>query len=148
METNNKMAAVIDASVVVKWFIIEEFREQAINLRDDFIKKKIKLLAPSILFFEVLNAIRYSKKDISKKTLNNIGKSLLYYGIQLFMFDEDLITETIKLALEKDVTIYDAVYVALAEIKKVRLYTADDRLIKKLGKKYEKSVIHIKKYTV
>jgi len=142
------MAAVIDASVAVKWYIIEEFREQAINLRDDFIKKKIKLLAPSILFFEVLNAIRYSKKDISKKTLNNIGKSILYYGIQLFMFDEDLITETIKLALEKDVTIYDAVYVALAEIKKVRLYTADDRLIKKLGKKYEKSVIHIKKYTV
>ncbi|MHA1381352.1 MAG: type II toxin-antitoxin system VapC family toxin [Candidatus Helarchaeota archaeon] len=148
METDYKMEAVIDASVVVKWYIIEEYREQAINIRDDYIKKKIQLLAPCILFFEVLNAIRYSKKNISKKALDNIGKSLIYYGIQLLMFDEALISETVKLALEKDITIYDSVYVALAKIKKVKLYTADDRLINKLGKQYEKSVLHIEKYTI
>ncbi len=140
------MEAVIDASIIVKWYVIEEFRQQAMNLRDDYIKKKVSLLAPTVLIFEVINAIRYSKRDISKSTLENIGKSLMHYGIQLFMFDEELLTETIKLALDKDVTIYDAVYVSLAKIKKTDFYTADDRLIRKLGKNHEKFVKHIKDY--
>ena len=46
---------VIDANVVVKWFIEEKNSTKARILRDKFIGKEIKLITPSLLYFEVLN---------------------------------------------------------------------------------------------
>ena len=140
------MEIVVDASVVIKWFLKEEYRDQALNLRDDYIKNNLELTAPTILHFEVLNGIRYSKKEISSNLLENIGKSLLFYGIKLIPFDEKLLLETIKTTLENDITIYDAVYITLAKIKEINMYSADSRLIEKLKDPYKKYVKHIKFY--
>jgi predicted nucleic acid-binding protein len=146
MERNNKMEIIIDANVVVKWFVVEEFKEQAISLRDDYINNKIELSAPVILPFEVLNAIFYSKKGISNIELENIGKSLLYYGIKLFPMNEKLLLETVDIALKMNITIYDAVYVSLAKIRNSNLFTADSHLINKLDDLTKTFVRHISTY--
>jgi len=51
--------AVADASVVAKWFLEEADSEPARRLRDDFLEGIVRLRAPSILPFEVLNALRF-----------------------------------------------------------------------------------------
>ena len=44
---------VIDASVVVKWFIEENDSDKALLLRDRFIDGKVELYIPILLYFEV-----------------------------------------------------------------------------------------------
>jgi predicted nucleic acid-binding protein len=70
---------VIDANVVVKWFIEEGNSTKARILRDKFIGKEIKLITPSLLYFEVLNALKYSKL-FNQAELNDAEESLENYG--------------------------------------------------------------------
>jgi len=137
------MEIVADASVIVKWYLIEEYRDDALRIRDDYINGKITIIAPSIMPFEVLNAIRYSRRDIDQRTLENIGRSLILYGIKLFPMNMKLMEKTVEISLKYDVTIYDAAYVALAFIRDAILYTADKKLIQKV--KHEK-VKHLSEY--
>ncbi|MBN1802548.1 MAG: type II toxin-antitoxin system VapC family toxin [Candidatus Lokiarchaeota archaeon] len=70
---------IIDASVVVKWFIEEEGSEIARTIRDKFVEGKIEFIVPSLLYFEVLNALKYSKL-FPLNELNDAGESLENYG--------------------------------------------------------------------
>ena len=51
---------VVDASVVVKWFVEERYSGEALTIRNSFIEGLIDIAVPSILYFEVLNALKYS----------------------------------------------------------------------------------------
>ncbi len=51
----------------------------------------------------------------------------------MFSLAGKLAERTIKIAKEKYITVYDASYIALAEEQKAKLYTADERLIKKVN---------------
>ncbi len=52
--------AVVDASVVVKWFVREEYTGEPLRLRDAYVDGLVDLLAPYLLPMEVLNALKYS----------------------------------------------------------------------------------------
>ncbi len=40
-----------DASVVAKWYLLEEDREEALKLRDDYLNGLVQISVPSILHF-------------------------------------------------------------------------------------------------
>jgi predicted nucleic acid-binding protein len=42
---------VVDASVIVKWFLEEEFSEEALRLRNDYVRRVISIAVPSLLDF-------------------------------------------------------------------------------------------------
>ncbi|HEC40443.1 MAG TPA: PIN domain-containing protein, partial [bacterium] len=63
---------VIDANVVVKWFIEENDSDKARFLRDKFIEGKIELIIPTLLYFEVLNALKFSQL-FDPSELDNAG---------------------------------------------------------------------------
>lgn len=52
---------VLDASVVLKWFIEEEDSVQALRLREEFYTGEREIVVPDLLLFEVANALRYNK---------------------------------------------------------------------------------------
>ena len=135
---------VSDASVIVKWFIEEEHSDKALKLRDMHVNGEIIITAPELLPFEVLNALKHSNL-FKKEELKSAAQSLSSYGIQLHSLKGKIAEKTIEIAAEKDITIYDASYIALATTLNTTLYTADEKLIKKLGKEYKKIVIHISK---
>lgn len=137
---------VVDASVVVKWFLIEEWREESIVLRDDYIEGKTRLIAPSIMPFEVLNAVRYSRRDIHGKILQNIAESLSLYNIRLYNLVGEYAKNVSRISLEYNITIYDASYVALAMQEETLLYTADKKLINMMDGEMRKYVKHISQY--
>jgi len=138
---------VTDASVIAKWYIVEEFRENAMKMRDDYIDGRLKLSAPSLMPFEVLNAARYARKDISAKKLEEVAESLTLYGIKLYELQGKYAREAVNAALENEITIYDASYVALAKHLQTVMYTSDQNLITILKDNYKRYVKHLNEYT-
>ena len=130
---------IIDANVVVKWFIEEKDSNYALILRDKFINGEIELWAPPLLKFEVLNALKYSKL-FNQEELNEVGVSLENYGIIIDAINGDVRKKMVDIALRHDLSIYDAAYVGLALHSKGILFTADEKIIKKLPKAMKSSV--------
>lgn len=121
-----------DASVVVKWFIEEEYSDKALELRDMHVNGEVHVAAPELLPFEVLNALRYSRL-FSLEELKIAAASLSSYGIELHSLKGKLADRAVEIAVEKGITVYDAAYVALAQELGTVLYTADEELIGKIG---------------
>jgi predicted nucleic acid-binding protein len=123
---------VVDASVVVKWFLEEDFSEEARRLRDDHASGLLELQAPSLLPYEVLNAAKFA--DVfSASELLRIAEAVDGMGIPLHPPEGHLSRSTMQLASLAHLTIYDASYLALAQDLKVPIYSADDALIRASG---------------
>ena len=135
---------VVDASVVAKWYIPERDHEQARALRDDYLNGRHDLLAPALLPFEVINALKYSGHYKGDR-LVEASTTLPRYGINLVPFREaGPVAET---AVDLDMTLYDASYLALAHTNGARIYTADTQLIDKTeGSTYSDHRSHIREY--
>lgn len=65
----------VDAGVVVKCFIEEEFSEDAGRIRDDYASDMANLEAHSLMPFDVLNAIRFSGL-FSSSELRRVAEAL------------------------------------------------------------------------
>lgn len=122
--------SVIDASVVAKWFLEEVYSTNALLLRDKYIAGELELASPCIMPFEVLNALRYSG-IYPKDALVSVVRSLDRYGIELWDLTGAYGQRVAEVAMELDISIYDASYVALAEIATARLVTADEEMVTK-----------------
>ena len=134
---------VIDASVVVKWFIEENDSDKARLLRDKFIDGKIELFVPSLLYFEVLNALKYSQL-FDPSELNDAGESLEKYGFKVITIKKEIREHMIKVAVDHDMSIYDASYLGLSIAIGKTFYTADEKIIKKLPSILKKHVKSLK----
>ncbi len=136
-----KEKVVVDASIIVKWFLEEEFSNKALQLRNDYIRGIIAIAVPSLLEYEVLNALKYSGV-YSVEELKEIGIALNKYGFEVYELEGKLKELAIEIALKNNITIYDASYIALAKHLNTILYTADKELIQK----FPNTAIHIKQY--
>ncbi|MEM2507115.1 MAG: type II toxin-antitoxin system VapC family toxin [Nitrososphaeria archaeon] len=123
---------VLDASVIVKWYLKEKYSEQALKLRDKYISGSIAITAPALLEYEVLNALKYSGV-YSEQELTDVARSLNKYGFEYRKLKDELKDETIKLAAKYNITIYDASYLALSTLMKTTFYTADEELLGKIS---------------
>lgn len=131
--------AVVDASIIVKWFVIEENSDKALKIRDKYVEGELKIIAPELITFEILNALKY-KELFNEEELKEISEALQAYSFSLYPLKGEYAEKTVEVAVKNNITIYDASYVALAIMRKTQMYTADEKLIKKLRKKYLKYV--------
>lgn len=130
---------VADASVIVKWYVDEIYSKNARKLRDEFINGSVEIISTELMPYEVLNALKYAKL-FKKDELIMVSKSLTLYGFRLYPLTGKLAERTVEIAMEKDITIYDASYVALAKEQKAKLYTADEKLIRKVNLDFVKHI--------
>lgn len=138
MERGKKI--VIDASVAAKWFLEEEHSDKAVALRTDYVDGVIDLIAPDLLSYEVLNALKYSG-DFGRIELEKASEILDNYQLLCLSLHG---REAVAAAFEYGITIYDAAYMAVAKGEDAILYTADERLLEKIGD-HEKAR-HISEY--
>jgi len=122
---------IVDASVVVKWFVEEEYSREARLMRDAYANRLIDIAVPSLLPYEVLNALKYSGA-FGEEELKEVAKTLEDFQLTLYNLEGKLAEKSVELAMRKGITIYDASYVALAQILNTELYTADEKLIRKV----------------
>ena len=135
----NATEVVVDASIVVKWFVEEEGSDKSLKLRDRYIEGEIKLIAPELMIFETLNALYY-KRLFSEEELKQISEALEAYSFTLYPLRGEYANKALEIAFKNNITIYDASYIALAVIKDTRMYTANEKLIIKLKPEYQKHV--------
>jgi len=136
---------VVDASVVVKWFVEEGYSGEALTIRNSFIEGLIDIAVPSILYFEVLNALKYSGA-FGEDELKRIARILEDYQFTAYQLEGAYAEKTVEVAMRKGMTIYDASYVALALIEEADLYTADEKLLTKT--RGLKMVKHLKDFEI
>lgn len=124
---------VVDASVIFKWFIKEEPDfEIAFKLFQDHISKKEVIIVPSILFYEIANAL-VTKSQINQREIDVYLNKLEQSQIQIVEFDFNQIKQTAKLAKQYKVAVYDAAYAVLARNKKCKLITADKKFVQQVN---------------
>jgi len=121
---------VIDASVVVKWYSEEEYSDKANILRDSHIIGTTLLTAPDLILYEIANALRYTGK-LKEKEISDSVIDLTKLKLILITPDDEIIRKAVYHALKWDITVYDAWYIAIAEILGIKLITADDKLYNK-----------------
>lgn len=136
-------AVVADASVVAKWFVEETDSPKAIILRDRHALGQVSIKAPHLLVFEVLNALRYSGL-YNARELETLSDAINAYGFDLRPLVGDYARVTMRTALDNDITVYDAAYVALAVKERLVLYTSDDKFLSLLKPKYRRFARHIR----
>jgi predicted nucleic acid-binding protein len=126
-------AYVLDASVAFKWFTAkpEPDRDAAMALRERHVTGRCRLIVPELFFLEMLNVFKFHAKATEEDA------SATLEVLEHFHFDReplswDLLRKTNAIAWSYGVTMYDACYVALAELKGFPLVTADDGLVKKM----------------
>jgi len=118
---------VLDASIAVKWFVPEQDSEEALTLRDQHIKGRLTLFAPALIIYEVANALRY-RSDITKADLERNIEALFQLDMTLIAPSSKSTVKATLTARRLGITVYDAVYVELAEDIGCKLVTADDDL--------------------
>ena len=119
---------VVDASLAIKWFLKEENSDKALIIRENHISGKTLLIVPELIFLEVTNALRYKKLDLKK--ISYINKSLWEFQFKTQKIDKLILDKTIENSIKYNITIYDALYVTLAQIHGTFLITADKELYK------------------
>lgn len=135
---------VVDTSVVVKWYIPERHHEQARALRDAYLDGTVDLVAPELMPFEAINALKYSGHYDGDR-LEVASNSLPEYGIMLVPFSNS--GSVAKIATTLDIPIYDASYIALAQKLDTTAYTADEKLLDDLEGEYADLAEHIRTYS-
>ena len=116
----------LDSSVIVKWFSQEEDTEKALRIRDAFVRGDVELFISSLAFYEVTNALRY-KPDFDEHKLKRAVDSLFMLHLNVVEVNSDLLKRSAEIAYDGNVTIYDAVPVAIAELIDGVCVTADEK---------------------
>lgn len=122
---------IVDASVVIKWYSEEKDTIKAEDILFNLKKGIIQVFAPSLLVYEVGNALYKGKKFKEERVLIAI-ETLFDSGIEFFPIDEVLAISTTHFMIRYNITFYDAAYVALASVLNIPLMSADEKDHKKI----------------
>jgi predicted nucleic acid-binding protein len=123
------MIVVVDASVAAKWFITEENTEDELKL----LNKPYELHAPDLLYLEVDNVLckLIRRGLLSEDEGFDIHNRLLAFPIQSYS-SRALSEVAFQTAVETRCSVYDCLYLALAEALECRVVTADRKFFQAL----------------
>ena len=122
--------AVLDASVVLKWFLAEGERhlDPARSLRATFEAGRLAVLAPPLLCLEIVN-VAGRRWQWGESALVELAVALEELG---FEFEEPELPR-VATWTARGLTAYDAAYVALAEARTTPLISDDDLVVAVAG---------------
>jgi predicted nucleic acid-binding protein len=140
------MNIVIDASIAIKWFKDEDedYVDLALSIQGKKLTGEVEIIVPDLFFLEVLNAF-LKKPALSQKYISNIKEILLKMNMGIVYPDSEILGKTINIALKNNLTFYDALYIATAEVKDAILYTEDKKILS--CRKVYGFIRHIKDYS-
>jgi predicted nucleic acid-binding protein len=130
------MNYVVDASVQIKTYVQEENSGKAARLRDEYHQGVHQLIAPDLFPTEMCNVLMILERSGKIKS----GDAELFF--RQFLSEVPplhpaipLLPRALEIAKQFQQTVYDCLYVALAEREGYELVTADDRLVNALRSK-------------
>ena len=134
----------IDASVAVKWFVNEKDSEAARKIKDSYVAGKVEIIAPILIYYEVLNALRFHPvARFSPDELRSILSSLKNLQFTTDPSD-DIWFRSFNFSLQEGTSIHDSIYLALAS-SQGKFITADSKLLETLSDKTKDNVVVLNK---
>jgi predicted nucleic acid-binding protein len=127
---NTPTEVVVDSSVIAALVTPEEY--------SDWASKKLSeydyFHALDLNYYEAANALRHKTSDRfsandASASFTQAAELLNLYAVHNF---SEVINNAMILALDQDITVYDAAFLALAEKLEAQLLTLDRKLAKKL----------------
>lgn len=117
---------VVDASLVVKWFVPEIHSEAAqrwLDAAHDYV-------APDLLFPEVGNVLwkKVRHKELEERDARQLIVDVAHVAIET-VATRNVLEDALALALAAGVTVYDAIYLTLAIRLDTALITGDQRFV-------------------
>ncbi len=121
-------AAVIDASVATKWVATEPFSDQAKLLLNG-----TDMCAPSHWQAEAVNALwgKVHRGEWAPSLATARVSALMRAPVEPVPLPT-LLDRALKHSIALRITIYDSLYVALAEMRRIPLITDDGKLLRKM----------------
>ena len=125
------MRLVVDASVALKWLVREEHSELALQLA----RSGHELHAPNFLAAELVSGLRkkVEKYGLRREVAVAAAAAIPHLGVQ-WAEDRLVCSDALELALELDCPVYDCLYAALAQCRRIRFVTSDRKFAKALRK--------------
>ncbi len=138
---------VVDSNILVKWFIPEDYHEEAKALLKDHLHGNVVVVVPRYALLEFANALRkyVIKKIIGMNEILTIYRLLVESAPRFVEEKEGLVNKALDYSIRRGVTIYDAYYIVIAQELNTLVYTADEKLLRQLEGK-EQLVRHISEY--
>lgn len=121
---------VVDASVAVKWFIPEPLSDAAGRLQ----QPGLRLSVPAFFWLEIGNVLvkKIRRGELTREEGDYVLKELRHLPLQRHA-DERLFRPAYTLALQTQRSLYDCLYLALAEVIDGRMVTADRKFYSALA---------------
>jgi predicted nucleic acid-binding protein len=121
---------VVDASLVIKWFVPEIHAEAAkrwLDASHDYV-------APDLLFSETGNTVwkKVRRKELEEVEGRQLVRDLAQIAVET-VATRSLLEDAFALALTTGITVYDAMYLTLAVRLETEVITGDDRFAAKIG---------------
>ncbi len=115
---------VLDTSVAIAWYLPEAFSTAARAWQEKMLDERVELVAPSLHYWEFANVLRTNTrtKALDARLAEEIW--LLHLDAPMEVIEPPR-QSVLSVALKYGTTVYDAVYIALAEQLDVPLLTAE-----------------------
>ena len=122
-------AAVIDASIAIKWVVAEPFSDRA-----NMLLAHTTLCAPAHWQSEAVNALwgLVYRREISAEDAKDRASSLIDAPVAAVPLS-GLLDRSLELSIEMRITVYDSLYVALAEARGLPLISSDRELMRRMA---------------
>jgi predicted nucleic acid-binding protein len=129
------MNLVIDASVLIKFYVPEVLFDRAERLLAKVEKGDIELSAPDLIYPEVGNILwkKQRLKEITHSEVEEITDAILSFPLKIEA-SKPLLPLALDIAIACGITVYDAIYVSLAKVYETAMMTADRKLVDALVK--------------
>jgi predicted nucleic acid-binding protein len=126
---------VIDASVLIKFYVPEILSDRAERLLAKVGNKDIDLLAPDLIYPEAGNILwkKQRLKELTHSEAEEITDAILSLPLMIGA-SKSLLPLAVDIAIACGITVYDASYLSLAKVYETTLITADRKLVDILAK--------------
>lgn len=122
---------ILDASIGAKWVFDEEECEKARCFLELFRNKKIKIIVPEFFYSELANICwkKIRRQLISFDEASRALDEIVQFPLVRYS-DYELSDVAFENAIQYKISVYDSLYLSLAEIYVAPLVTADETLLK------------------
>ena len=120
---------VADASVITKWFKPDEKSPEADRFLDEHVAGRATIFVPILLLYELTNALYVSEK-LTKEEIEKAISAFFDLRLTHLNPDKEFLSNVLQISDLAHISTYDASYVALAQMLKCPLVTADRKLYK------------------
>ena len=129
------MNLVIDASVLIKFYVPEILSDKAEELLNRVAQGDVMLLAPDLIYPEVGNILwkKQRMKELTRPEVEEITDAIVSLPLKIEA-SKQLFPLAIDIGIAYKITVYNAIYISMARVYEIKMMTADRKLADVMAK--------------